>query len=94
VLKKAILAYQGTAIIVSHDRDFLTDLTEKMYEFRNGEVKEHLGGINEFMEKLKMYRLTEMNTKNPFVKAKVEVKEEKPKQDTRNNEREKRVKTG
>src|SRR5664279_4148415 len=40
VLKKAILAYEGTAIIVSHDRDFLTDLTEKMYEFRNGEVKE------------------------------------------------------
>lgn len=83
VLKKAILAYEGTAIIVSHDRDFLADLTEKMYEFRNGEVKEHLGGIVEFMEKLKMYRLTEMNTKSPFVKAKVEVKEEKPKVDNR-----------
>lgn len=83
VLKKAILAYEGTAIIVSHDRDFLADLTEKMYEFRNGEVKEHLGGIVEFMEKLKMYRLTEMNTKSPFIKAKVEVKKEKPKVDTR-----------
>jgi ATP-binding cassette subfamily F protein 3 len=92
VLKKAILAYEGTAIIVSHDRDFLADLTEKMYEFRNGEVKEHLGGIVEFMEKLKMYRLTEMNTKSPFAKAKVEIKEEKPKIDTRNDERAKELK--
>lgn len=70
VLKRALLAYEGTAIIVSHDRDFLTDLTEKMYEFRNGQVKEHLGGITEFMQKLKMQRLNEMNTKSPFVKAK------------------------
>jgi len=92
VLKKAILAYEGTAIIVSHDRDFLADLTEKMYEFRNGEVREHLGGIGEFMEKLKMYRLTEMNTKSPFVKAKVEVKEEKPKADTQADERAKELK--
>lgn len=92
VLKKAILAYEGTAIIVSHDRDFLADLTEKMYEFRNGEVREHLGGIVEFMEKLKMYRLTEMNTKSPFVKAKVEVKEEKPKVDTQADERAKEMK--
>jgi len=93
VLKKAILAYEGTAIIVSHDRDFLADLTEKMYEFRNGEVKEHLGGIVEFMEKLKMHRLNEMNTKNnPFVKAKSEVKEEKPKADPRIEEREKELK--
>lgn len=92
VLKKAILAYEGTAIIVSHDRDFLTDLTEKMYEFRNGEVKEHLGGIGEFMEKLKMYRLTEMNTKSPFVKAKVEPKAEKPKADPQLEERAKEVK--
>jgi len=71
VLKRALVAYEGTAIIVSHDRDFLADLTEKMYEFRNGEVKEHLGGIVEFMRKLKMQRLNEMNTntKSPFVKS-------------------------
>ncbi|OFY87182.1 MAG: glycosyl transferase family 2 [Bacteroidetes bacterium RIFCSPLOWO2_12_FULL_35_15] len=92
VLKRAILAYEGTAIIVSHDRDFLTDLTEKMYEFRNGEVKEHLGGIGEFMEKVKMQRLTEMNSKNPFVKAKVEVKKEKAQADIQNEEREKELK--
>ena len=92
VLKKAILAYEGTAIIVSHDRDFLADLTEKMYEFRNGEVKEHLGGIGEFMEKLKMYRLQEMNTKSPFIKPKVEVKVEKPKVDSFADERAKELK--
>src|ERR1019366_9538400 len=57
VLKRALLAYEGTAIIVSHDRDFLTDLTEKMYEFRHGKIVEHLGGITEFMQKIKMNRL-------------------------------------
>ena len=92
VLKRALLAYEGTAIIVSHDRDFLADLTEKMYEFRNGEVKEHLGGISEFMQKLKMNRLNEMNTKSPFSKAKAEIKVEKPKVDPRIEEREKELK--
>jgi ATP-binding cassette subfamily F protein 3 len=92
VLKRALLAYEGTAIIVSHDRDFLADLTEKMYEFRNGEVKEHLGGITEFMQKLKMNRLNEMNTKSIFVKAKEVVKVEKPKVDPRIEEREKELK--
>ncbi|HET6227634.1 MAG TPA: ABC transporter ATP-binding protein, partial [Bacteroidia bacterium] len=88
----AVLAYEGTVVIVSHDRDFLTDLTEKMYEFKNGKVKEHLGGIAEFMEKLKMDRLSEMNSKSPFLKPKEETKVEKPKVDTRNDEREKEIK--
>src|ERR1019366_3943628 len=92
VLKRALLAYEGTAIIVSHDRDFLTDLTEKMYEFRHGKIVEHLGGITELMQKIKMNRLNEMNTKSPFVKAKAEVKEEKPKVFSVNNELEKEQK--
>jgi len=93
VLKKALLAYEGTVIIVSHDRDFLTDLTEKMYEFRNGQVKEHLGGITEFMRKLKVDRLNDLNIKTPFVKAKAEVKEEKPKVESSiNSEKEKELK--
>ncbi len=92
VLKRALLAYEGTAIIVSHDRDFLTDLTEKMYEFRHGKIVEHLGGITEFMEKLKMARLNEMNTKTPFVKEKSEVKEEKTKVIPVNIELEKELK--
>ncbi len=93
VLKKALLAYEGTVIIVSHDRDFLTDLTEKMYEFRNGHVKEHLGGITEFMRKLKVDRLNDLNIKTPFVKAKAEVKEEKPKVESAiNSDKEKELK--
>ncbi|MFL5765600.1 MAG: ABC-F family ATP-binding cassette domain-containing protein [Bacteroidia bacterium] len=93
ILKKAILDYEGTVVIVSHDRDFLDGLVNKMYEFKNGEVREHLGTIGEFMEKVKMNRLQEMNTsKNPFVKAKTEVKEEKPKPDPKIEEREKELK--
>ncbi len=93
VLKRAILAYEGTAIIVSHDRDFLTDLVDKMYEFKNGEVREHLGGIVEFMQKLKMDRLNEMNTsKNPFVKAKVDIVAPVKKAEPKNDEREKELK--
>lgn len=92
VLKRALLSYEGTAIIVSHDRDFLTDLVNKMYEFKHGTVKEHLGSIAEFMEKVKMDRLSEMNTKNPFVKPKAEPKAEKPKQNAEELEREKELK--
>lgn len=92
VLKRALIAYEGTAIIVSHDRDFLNGLTEKMYEFRNGQVREHLGGITDFMQKLKMDRLNEMNTKSPFVKAKEEPKVEKVKTPSVNEELEKELK--
>lgn len=93
ILKKAIMDYEGTVIIVSHDRDFLDGLVHKMYEFKNGEVKEHLCDINEFMEKLKMNRLNEMNTsRNPFVKAKTDAPKEKPKVDVASEEREKELK--
>lgn len=92
VLKRALLAYEGTVIVVSHDRDFLNGLTEKMYEFRNGQVKEHLGNISDFMQKLKLNRLNEMNVKNPFVKATDTVKEEKQKPTEQSNELEKEQK--
>uniref|UniRef100_A0AB33JSP7 Probable ATP-binding protein YbiT n=1 Tax=Prevotella sp. GTC17262 TaxID=3236797 RepID=A0AB33JSP7_9BACT len=49
VLKEAIRAFDGTAIIVSHDREFLDGLAEKVYEFRGGQVKEHLGGIYDYL---------------------------------------------
>ena len=49
VLKEAIKAFDGTAIIVSHDREFLDGLVTKVYEFGGGQVKEHLGGIYEFL---------------------------------------------
>lgn len=53
ILKNALKAFDGTLIIVSHDRDFLQDLTQKTYEFIDGTVKEHLGTIDEFLEKKK-----------------------------------------
>ncbi len=93
VLKRALLDYEGTAIIVSHDRDFLDGLVNKMYEFKNGQVYEHLCDINEFMQKVKMNRLGEMNSKSPFVKAKEEAtKQEKPQAEVKNEELEKEKK--
>ena len=53
ILKDALLRYDGTMILISHDRDFLKGLTEKLYEFSNGEVKEHLGGIEAFLRSKK-----------------------------------------
>ena len=49
ILKDALMRYDGTLIIISHDRDFLKGMTEKLYEFTNGKVKEHLGGIDAFL---------------------------------------------
>ena len=60
ILKQALKAYDGTLIIVSHDRDFLDGLVDKLYEFRDGKVKEHLGGVQEFLERRKMENLSEL----------------------------------
>lgn len=60
VLKEAIRDFDGTVIIVSHDRDFLDGLATKVYEFGGGLVKEHLGGIYEFLQKKKIDSLNEL----------------------------------
>ncbi|MDD2192350.1 MAG: ABC-F family ATP-binding cassette domain-containing protein [Bacteroidales bacterium] len=60
VLKEAIKAFNGTAIIVSHDREFLDGLVDKVYEFGNKKVREHIGGIYEFLEKKKLENLNEV----------------------------------
>ena len=60
VLKQALLAYDGTLILVSHDRDFLDGLVSKVYEFGGGKVTEHLEGIYEFMQRKKMENLREL----------------------------------
>ncbi|MDP2386158.1 MAG: ABC-F family ATP-binding cassette domain-containing protein [Bacteroidota bacterium] len=70
VLKKALMDYEGTMIIVSHDRDFLKGMCDKLYEFREGHVKEHLCDITEFMELRKLERMDEL-------KSAVQVVEEK-----------------
>ena len=49
ILKQALQAYDGTIIVVSHDRDFLNGLVDKVYEFIDGRVKEHLGGVDDFL---------------------------------------------
>lgn len=63
ILKSALLAFDGTLILVSHDRDFLDGLATKVYEFGNGEVKEHLYDIRGFLEKKKMENLKEIERK-------------------------------
>ena len=60
ILKQALKAYDGTLIVVSHDRDFLDGLVDKMYEFRDGKVKEHVGSVAEFLEKRKIESLQEL----------------------------------
>jgi ATP-binding cassette subfamily F protein 3 len=60
VLKDALREFEGTVIVVSHDRDFLNGLVDKVYEFGNQQVKEHLGGIYEFLQRKKMDSLKEL----------------------------------
>jgi ATP-binding cassette subfamily F protein 3 len=73
ILKQALKSYDGTLIIVSHDRDFLDGLVDKLYEFRDGRVKEHLGGVREFLERRKLENLSELERHDR------PVAEEKPK---------------
>ena len=61
ILKEALKEFDGTAIIVSHDREFLDGLVDKVYEFGNQRVREHLGGIYEFLERKKIENLNELN---------------------------------
>ena len=63
VLKQALQSFDGTLLIVSHDRDFLDGLVDKIYEFRDGKVKEHLGGVQEFLERRKLESLQELERK-------------------------------
>lgn len=60
VLKDAIRAFDGTVVVVSHDREFLDGLVSKVYEFGHGHVREHLGGIYDFLEHKKMDSLREL----------------------------------
>ena len=75
VLKEAIMAFDGTAIIVSHDREFLDGLVTKVYEFGGGKVREHLGGIYDFLRRKRIETLDQlgMNTPQLQVKSSAEV---------------------
>lgn len=65
ILKQAIKDFNGTVIVVSHDREFLDGLVEKVYEFGGGKVRECLGGIYEFLEKKNIDSLAELERRNP-----------------------------
>ena len=65
VLKQAISDFDGTVIVVSHDRDFLDGLVEKVYEFGGGKVREHLGGIYDFLQHKQMESLRELEKSVP-----------------------------
>lgn len=67
VLKEAVKAFDGTAIIVSHDREFLDGLVSKVYEFGGGKVTEHIGGIYDFLQKHNIESLDAIGRKQPAV---------------------------
>jgi len=84
ILKKALIDYEGTVIMVSHDRDFMKGICNRLFEFRDGKVKEHLCDIEEFMQLRKVERLNELDldkkekqqekieTKKPVTSSEVE----------------------
>jgi ATP-binding cassette subfamily F protein 3 len=76
ILKKALLNYDGTLIAVSHDREFLDGLVTKVYEFENHKIREHLGGIYEFLARKKLASMAELERKTILQTASNAVKEE------------------
>jgi len=69
ILKQALIKYDGTLIVVSHDRDFLNGIAGKIYEFRNNKIKENIGGIYDFLRKKKINTLREIEKKEVLRKT-------------------------
>ena len=96
VLKQALKAYDGTLIVVSHDRDFLDGLVEKIYEFGDGKVREHLGGVDDFLRRKRVESFRELEIKAAAA-AKAssstapETKEPERKQQNKNSYREQKA---
>ncbi len=80
ILKNALLRFDGTLIVVSHDRDFLQGLTDKVFEFRNGDVYQHIGDVNQFLEKRKMETFQQLE-----MKERVKERQEKSKSAGKNH---------
>lgn len=92
VLKQALMNFDGTLIVVSHDRDFLQGLTNKVFEFKGGQVKEHLGDVYEFIRSRKIDELSDLEKKtSPFTASKSEPKPAKNTIDEGAKEREKEI---
>ncbi len=78
ILKQALMDYEGTIVMVSHDRDFMKGMCTRLFEFRDGHLKEHLGGIEDFMELRKVERLNELDLDKSGVKKEVVIEKKKP----------------
>lgn len=78
ILKQALVAYDGTVLVISHDREFLDGLVSKVYEFRDGRVKEHLGGIYDFLQYRKLEDMREIERQNPAAVEKPATKAVQP----------------
>lgn len=75
ILKKALMDYEGTVVMVSHDRDFMKGICNRLFEFRDGKVKEHLCDIEDFMQLRKVERLNELDLEKKEQQAAPAVKE-------------------
>ncbi|HET7360451.1 MAG TPA: ABC transporter ATP-binding protein, partial [Salinimicrobium sp.] len=89
VLKDALIGFGGTLILVSHDRDFLQGLTNKVYEFKNHKIKEYLGDIDYYLEQRKVENLREVEkrdkvAKTPKTDRKAAYKDQKKEKSLRN----------
>ncbi|TWP24089.1 ATP-binding cassette domain-containing protein [Apibacter muscae] len=78
ILKQALINFQGTLLLVSHDREFLDGLVNKIFEFRNGEVKEFLGGITEYLEYRKKENMREVDMEKSTLAKKAFTQENIP----------------
>lgn len=83
ILKEALIAYDGAMIVISHDRDFLQGLTEKVYEFKDGNVNQHIGDVYEFLRTRKVDSFTDIE--KGVGSSKPTIREEQPKQDSNPN---------
>ena len=81
ILKQALSAYTGTLIVVSHDRDFLDGLADKIFEFRDGRVKEHIGSVQDFLTGRKLENLQELERRFAPVAPAAEKRETLAKQE-------------
>lgn len=71
ILKQALKSFDGTLVVVSHDRDFLDGLVDKLYEFKDGKVREHLGSVSDFLLKKKMESLNELERSTPVASEEI-----------------------
>ncbi|MCX6198797.1 MAG: ABC-F family ATP-binding cassette domain-containing protein [Bacteroidetes bacterium] len=92
ILKNAINQFEGTVVIVSHDRDFLHGLTTKTFEFTKQGIKEHIGDINEFLEKKQLEDMRMLAKKDEVKKPEVKVQKQEVKTQDVSKEREKEIK--